>query len=138
MDSTVQVKPLSIFIATFFLSVFGSIWYGVLFIDVQIDAHRYTAEEYANSHPAWYIGGAVIAGFISWGIGQLYRLAGKYGIKAGILASTRAILGFGLPLITYPLVFSPIHELVLYIVGLSQIVIAWTIAGVIIGFMNQE
>ncbi len=137
MRSNLSVKPLATILAAIFLAAFGGLWYGALFHDVQVESHRFTAEEYAASHPAWYAGGAVISLFIAWGLGLLYRLGGVPGVKGGILASTRAAVGFGLPLVSYPLVFSPLHDLTLYAVGFSQIVIAWTVAGAIIGGMNR-
>ncbi len=138
MKKNLHISSLSIVLAALFLSLFGALWYGVLFNDVQNEAHRYTSEDYANNHPAWYIGGVIISLFISWGLGMMIRLGGVSGIRGGIIASIRAIIGFGAPLVSYPLVFSPLHDIVLYAVGLSQIVIAWTIAGMIIGGMTKE
>ncbi len=68
----------------------------------------------------------------------MVRLGGISGIRGGIIASTRAAIGFGIPLVSYPLVFSPLYDITLYAVGFSQIVIAWTIAGAIIGGMTKE
>ena len=138
MENKLRIKPLAIILATLFLSLFGALWYGVLFGDVQTEAHRYTAEDYANNNPIWYAGGILISLFIAWGLGMLIQLSGVPGIKAGIKASLRAAIGFGIPLVSYPLVFSPLHDLTLYAVGFSQIVIAWTIAGMIIGGMTKE
>ncbi len=137
MKSHIQIKPLSIVIAAAFLSVFGAVWYGVLFNDIQQESHRFTAEEYAASHPAWYMGGVVISLFIAWGLALLIRLGGIAGIRAGVKASVRAAIGFGLPLVTYPLVFSPLHDFKLYAVGFFQIVIAWIVAGAILGAMAR-
>ncbi len=138
MKKNLQISPLSIILAALFLSIFGGIWYGTLFHDVQVEAHRYTPEEYANSHPAWYAGGVVISLFIAWGLSMMVRLGGVSGIRGGIKASTKAAIGFGIPLVSYPLVFSPLHDFTLYAVGFSQIMIAWTIAGAIIGGMTKE
>ncbi len=138
MKKNLQISPLSIILAALFLSLFGGIWYGVLFHDVQVEAHRYTQEDYDSSHPAWYVGGVVISLFIAWGLAMMVRLGNVSGIRGGIKASTRAAVGFGIPLVSYPLVFSPLHDITLYIVGFSQIVIAWTIAGAIIGGMTKE
>ncbi len=136
MKQTLHVKTSAILVAALFLSTFGAVWYGVIFTDLQMEAHRYTAAEYAASHPAWYAGGVVIALFIAWGLATVFRLGGEPGVKGGVRAGLRAVVGFGLPLITYPLVYSPLHELKLYAVGASQIIIAWIIAGAIIGAMN--
>ena len=103
-----------------------------------MESHGYTLEDYANSHPAWYAGGVVISLFIAWGLGLMVRLGGVSGIRGGIRASTRAAIGFGIPLVSYPLVFSPFHDFTLYVVGFSQIVIAWTLAGAIIGGMTKD
>lgn len=138
MKGNLRVKPLSICLAALFLMLFGGIWYGVLFHKVQMVSHGYSTEDYANNNPIWYIGGVVISLFIAWGIGLLMRLGGVPGIRGGIKASTRAAIGFGLPLVTYPLVFSPYHDFILYAVGFFQIAIAWTVAGVIIGWMSKE
>jgi len=138
MNHNLRVKPLSVCLAALFLMVFGGIWYGVLFHGVQMESHGYSTEDYENSSPVWYAGGAVISLFIAWGLGLLVRLGGVPGIKGGVIASTRAAIGFGLPLVTYPLVFSPYHDLTLYAVGFSQTVIAWTVAGAIIGGMTRE
>ncbi|MEO9484161.1 MAG: DUF1761 family protein [Ekhidna sp.] len=133
-----SIRPSSIILASIFLSTFGGIWYGLLFRDVQISAHRYTAEEYANDNPIWYIGGVLISLLIAWGISLIIRLKGEPGIRAGISASLKAVIGFGLPLVSYPLVFSPLHDLQLYAVGLSQIIIGWTVAGAIVGGMIKK
>ncbi len=138
MMTPLQIRPLSIILAALFLSVFGGIWYGVLFHNVQMESHGYTVEDYANSHPAWYIGGVVISLFIAWGIGLMIRLGGISGIIGGVKASAQAAIGFGIPLVSYPLVFSPFHDFTLYAVGFSQIVIAWTVAGAIIGGMTKR
>ncbi|MEP5611624.1 MAG: DUF1761 family protein [Cyclobacteriaceae bacterium] len=132
------VRPISILFATLFLGAFGTVWYGVLFTGIQVESHRYTAEEYASSHPAWYMGGFLISLLIAWGLGLLVRLGGVPGWKGGVAAGLRAAVGFGIPLVSFPLVFSPLHELPLYAVGFFQIVIAWTIAGAILGSMSKQ
>jgi len=134
----IQISTLSIVLASVFLSVFGGIWYGVLFRELQQEAHRYTAEDYQNSSPLWYLGGVIISLLISWGIGQIVKLEGSLGFIAGIKSAMKAILGFGLPLVSYPLVFSPLHDWELYAVGISQIVVAWSIVGAILGAMAKE
>ena len=138
MKKDLHIRPLSIIVAAVFLSLFGSIWYGILFRNVQMESHGYTTEDYASSHPAWYIGGVVISLFIAWGLGLMIRLGRVSGIKGGIKASTQAAIGFGIPLVSYPLVFSPFHDFTLYAVGFSHIVIAWIGAGAIIGVMAKE
>ncbi len=138
MKENLQISTLSIILAALFLSIFGGIWYGALFSDIQMEAHRYTPQDYENSHPIWYAGGIVISLFIAWGLGTMVRLGGVQGIRGGIKASARAAIGFGIPLVSYPLVFSPLHDFTLYAVGFSQIMIAWTIAGAIIGGMTKE
>ncbi len=67
MKKDLHIRPFSIILAAVFLSLFGSIWYGVLFRNVQMESHGYTPEDYASSHPAWYVGGIVISLFIAWG-----------------------------------------------------------------------
>jgi hypothetical protein len=138
MKEKIIVKLQSIFLAALFLMVFGGVWYGILFHNVQMESHGYSAEDYANNNPIWYLGGAIISMFIAWGIGLLLRLGSKKGLSGGILASTRAIIAFGIPLVSYPLVFSPYHDFKLYAVGLFQIIIAWTVAGAIIGRMSYK
>ncbi len=138
MNDRLHVKPLAMILATLFLSAFGGIWYGAIFGDLQMEAHRYTEADYVDNNPLWYIGGVVISLFIAWGITMLVRLGGTPGVMGGIRASVRAVIGFGLPLITYPLVFSPLHDFKLYAVGASQIVIAWIVAGAIIGSLTRE
>ncbi len=138
MENELRIKPLSIILATLFLSLFGALWYGLLFGDIQTEAHRYTQEEYASNNPLWNIGGVLISLFISWGLGMMIRLGGVPGVKGGIKASIRAAVGFGIPLVSYPLVFSPLHDFTLYAVGFSQIVIAWIVAGMIIGGMTKK
>lgn len=138
MKDSIKTSSLSIILAALFLSVFGAIWYAVLFNDINVKAHRYTSEDYMNSSPLWYIGGVLISLLIAWGIGYIIRLRGATGAKAGAKAAFTAILGFGLPLVSYPLVFSPLHDVKLYAVGVSQIVIAWLVTGAIIGAMAKK
>ncbi|WP_299272613.1 DUF1761 domain-containing protein [uncultured Psychroserpens sp.] len=135
MKKKIKIRPISIILSALFLSMFGGIWYGWWFSDVQVEAHRYTPEDYANNSPLWYLGGILISLFISWGLGLMVRLQGLPGFKGGIKASIKAAIGFGIPLVSYPYVFSPLHDFTLYMVGLFQIVIAWIIAGAIIGSM---
>ncbi len=134
----VKVSWLSLAIASVFLSVFGGIWYGAIFNELQQKAHRYTAEDYADNSPIWYFGGLIISLLISWGIGKLIELEGSGDFRSGIKSAFKAILGFGLPLISSPLVFSPLHDWGLYAVGLSQIVIGWSVVGAILGGMSKE
>lgn len=138
MKADLQIRPISIVLATVFLSAFGVLWYGLLFSDIQEDGHRFTSEEYASFNPLWYIGGIVISFFIAWGLGMIIKLQGKAGIKAGVIGGLKAVVGFGVPLVSYPLVFSPLHDFALYAVGASQIIIAWAIAGGIIGGMIKK
>lgn len=138
MKTDLQTRPMSIVLVTVFLSAFGMLWYGVLFSDIQEDGHRFTTEEYASFNPLWYLGGVVISFFIAWGLGVIIKLQGKAGVKAGLIGGLKAVVGFGVPLVSYPLVFSPLHDFALYAVGATQIIIAWTIGGGIIGGMAKK
>ena len=77
MKEKIKVKLQSIFLAALFLMVFGAVWYGILFHNVQMESHSYSVEDYANNNPIWYLGGAIISLFIAWGIGLLLRLGFK-------------------------------------------------------------
>lgn len=134
----IKISKSSIILATLFLGIFGGIWYGVLFADVQVRAHRFTSQDYANNSPLWNLGGIIISLLISCGLALIIQLQGKKGIKAGVMGALKGTLGFGIPLVSYPYVFSPLHDFELYMVGLWQIVIAWTVAGAIIGAMTKE
>ena len=137
IQKKIKISKISIVLATLFLSVFGAIWYGILFADVQVQSHRFTSQDYENNSPLWNLGGLIISFFIACGLSLIIRLQGKKGVKAGIVGALQGVLGFGIPLVSYPYVFSPLHDFALYMVGLWQIVIAWTIAGAIIGAMMK-
>ena len=48
MKEKIIVKPQSILLAALFLMVFGGVWYGILFHNVQMGSHGYSVEDYAN------------------------------------------------------------------------------------------
>ncbi len=56
-----RTRYFPVLIATVFLSVFGYLWYGVLFQDLQMQAHGYSKADYAGNSPLWYAGGALIS-----------------------------------------------------------------------------
>ena len=123
----------SILLAGLFLSGFGYLWFGVLFQGLQMRSHGYTAADYAGNSPLWYAGGAIISVVIAAGLGQLVRLKREQGALAGARAGIQGALAFGIPLVTFPFVYSPRHELGLYIAGVGHILIGWTIAAALIG-----
>lgn len=123
----------SIVIAGLFLTLFGFLWYGVLFRDLQMKAHGYGPADYAGNSPMWYAGGLVISILIAGGLSLMVRRGEKQGFQAGLKAGIHAALGFGIPLVGYPFVFSPHHELGLFVAGVAHIVIGWSIAAGFIG-----
>jgi hypothetical protein len=132
-----RIRIGTVVLAGIFLSVFGALWYGVLFKDLQQLAHRYTPEEYARSSPAWYVGGAVLSLCIASGLALMVRLGASVGAAAGFKAGSRAALGFGIPLVAYPFVYSPLHELGLFAAGAAHILIGWTVAGALIAARSR-
>lgn len=60
--------------ATVFLSLFGYVWYGILFQSLQMQAHGYTASDYAGNSPLWYTGGVLISLVIAMGLQHMLRL----------------------------------------------------------------
>ncbi len=116
MPSPVRPSTGRVLLAGLFLMVFGYLWYGVLFQQLQLDSHGYTAADYAGNSPLWYAGGGLISLVIAIGLALMVR----------------ASLCFGLPLVTYPFVYSPHHEFGLYVVGVAHILIGWTAAGAIL------
>lgn len=122
-----------VLIATGFLSAFGFLWYGVLFQDLQMEAHGYTPADYAGNSPLWYAGGLVISLVIAIGLRHMVHLRRAAGAKAAAVAGVRAALTFGAPLVTYPFVFSPNHHVGLYAVGLGHILIGWPLASLMLG-----
>lgn len=110
-----------------FLMVFGFVWYGILFRELQMEAHGYTPADYDGNSPLWYIGGGLISVFIAWGLATFAARRGP-GVGAAIRAGTTAFAGFGLPLVAYPFVYSPNHALGLFLVGAAHLLIGWPVA----------
>ncbi len=133
MPSPVRPSTGRVLLAGLFLMVFGYLWYGVLFQQLQLDSHGYTAADYAGNSPLWYAGGGLISLVIAIGLALMVRADGAVWALAGARSGVRASLCFGLPLVTYPFVYSPHHEFGLYVVGVAHIVIGWTTAGAILG-----
>jgi hypothetical protein len=127
----------SVILACIFLSLFGFLWYGVLFSNLQMEAHNFTPADYVGNNPVWYVGGALISLLIAAGLAVMVRLGGVTGATAGFKAGGRAALCFGLPLVAYPFVYSPHHEFALFLAELANILIGWTVAAGLIGALSR-
>jgi hypothetical protein len=122
--------------ATVFLSLFGYVWYGILFQSLQMQAHGYTPSDYAGNSPLWYTGGVLISLVIALGLQHMLRLSKRTGFRASAWVGLQAALAFGAPLVTYPFVFAPNHDLGLYAVGLGHILLAWPLAASLMGAIS--
>lgn len=138
MPATSRISTTHVLLAGLFLMVFGFLWYGVLFQQLQLESHGYTAADYAGNSPLWYAGGGIISLVIAIGLAFTLKADRVPNWLAGARSGLRVSLCFGLPLVTYPFVYSPHHEFELYLAGAAHIILGWTAAGGLLGYLGRN